>query len=297
MNLRIFCAALLAVATGALWAYAATATATVITTEGGSVYTSTIKAESEGATSLDGSFTTIACGKSTIEGKVESHGKEVTAGGKISTLDFSECNFPTKVVKAGSLEAHATSEGDGTLTSTGAEISVETSVGTCIFTTNSTSIGTLTGSFTTLGNATLDINSSKIPRTGGSFLCGSSGTWTGSYKFTTPSVLLVGPEAEALSGMTVTPDPVEIPGELKTETAKVENSGTVELKGVKVSVADTFTKEFKESKTCEAGKNLAAKASCKETFECLAGAKGKEGYFFAGAKTPLIVITTDIKCK
>jgi hypothetical protein len=56
----------------------ATAAATVITTEEATLYTSTIKAELEGATSLHGAVTTT-CGKSTVEGKVESHGSSVTA--------------------------------------------------------------------------------------------------------------------------------------------------------------------------------------------------------------------------
>jgi hypothetical protein len=60
-------------------------------------------------------------------------------------------------------------------------------VGECVFTFNGTQIGTLTS-----GNpAKLDVSSAKIPRTGGNFLCGSSGTWTGSYTVNTPSSLYV----------------------------------------------------------------------------------------------------------
>lgn len=181
---------LLAVAVAAMAAFAASASATTLTSPTGTVYTSTIKAESEGTTSLDGAFVTVTCSKSAVEGKVEQHGSGVTVKGNISVLTFTECNFPTTVLKTGSLEAHAVEAGtekNGTLTSTGAEISIETSVGTCVFTTNATDVGTLTGTNVTGSNPTLDIASAKIPRTAGNFLCGSSGTWTGSYKVTAPA--------------------------------------------------------------------------------------------------------------
>jgi hypothetical protein len=193
---------LLAVAATALMAFAATASATTYTSPTGTSYTSTVKAVA-GATSLDGAFVTVTCNKSTVEGKIESHGSGVTAKGSISTLDFTECNFPVKVLKNGSLETHAvlidaekkhvtcTTGIDtciGTTTSTGAEVSIETSLGTCVFSTSSTSIGTLTTTAQTGGKAKLDI-AGTIPRTGGSFLCGSTGTWTGSYTVETPSTL------------------------------------------------------------------------------------------------------------
>ena len=189
---------LLAVAVTALMAFAGVASATILTSPAGTTYTSTIKATST-ESSLDGAFVTVTCKHSAVEGKVESHGAGVTAGGKISSLTFTECNFPTTVKKAGSLEIHTTKvtdangevtepvNGNGTLTSTGAEIEIATSVGTCIFTTSATDVGTVTGGTT----AKLDIASAKIPRTGGNFLCGSSGTWTGSYTINTPDTLLV----------------------------------------------------------------------------------------------------------
>jgi hypothetical protein len=195
---------LMAVAATALMAFAATASATTITSPTGTTYTTTIAATA-GATSLDGAFVTVTCNKSTVEGKVESHGKGVTAGGKISTLDFTECNFPTKVEANGSLEIHPIrkdisphttcleTDGDvcqGTLTSSGAKVTIETSLGSCTFTTSSTSVGTLTTTAKTGGKAVLDI-AGTIPRTGGSFLCGSSGTWTGSYTVNTPSTLWI----------------------------------------------------------------------------------------------------------
>lgn len=185
---------LLAVAASAIMAFAATASATTITSPTGTAYTGTLTAESEGTTELDGAFVTVKCGTSHVEGAVESQGAGVTAKGPISSLSFEECNYTTTVENSGSLELHANSVGTevtGTLTSTGAEVSIATSVGTCVFTTNGTSVGTVTPTNDTGGHATLDINSSKIPRTKGNFLCGSSGTWTGSYTLTQPSTLWI----------------------------------------------------------------------------------------------------------
>jgi hypothetical protein len=180
---------LLAVAAAALMAFAGTASATILTSPSGTTYTGEIKAEA-GTTELHGPFTTVSCKKSTVAGSVESHGASTTAGGKISSLTFTECNFPVTVLKAGSLEIHTSGEsanGNGTLTSSGAEITIATSIANCIFTTSSTDVGTLTGGTP----ATLAINSAGIPRTGHSIFCGSKGTWTGSYTVSTPGTLLV----------------------------------------------------------------------------------------------------------
>ncbi|HMI81370.1 MAG TPA: hypothetical protein VK480_06235 [Solirubrobacterales bacterium] len=188
---------LLAIAAATLMAFAGTASATTATSPKGTVYTGTYKGEAEGQTTLHGPVT-ITCGQSTVEGSVEQHGSGVTTVGKVSSLTFTECNNHITVLKTGTLEAHATVSGDnadGTLTSTGAEISIQlTSLGiTCIYGTNNTDIGTgtLTSSTTTGGNATVDVASAAIPRTGGSIFCGSSGIWTGSYKVVNPSTLYI----------------------------------------------------------------------------------------------------------
>lgn len=184
---------LLAVAAAAFMALVGTASATTLTSPTGTTYTGTIHAVSEnGHVSLHSPLSTVEC-ESTVEGKVEKHGAGVTVSGKISSLLFTECtNEDTVTVKkAGSLEIHGTTGYDGTLTSTGAEIEVwsHSFNGSCIYTTKDTHIGTLTGKT----EATLDIDSAAIPRTGGTlgFLCGSSGEWTGNYVVTTPHTLLV----------------------------------------------------------------------------------------------------------
>jgi hypothetical protein len=187
---------LLAVSAATLMAFAGTASATSITSnDPKDPATPTITAINEGHVTLHGAFTSVTCAESHVAGKVEKHGVNVTASGKIATLSFGSCTGGTPTVKnAGELEVHAISPtGNGTLTSTGAVIEIHTSVGLCTFTTNATHIGTLTGSnnVSPVGNATLDINSANIPRTGGSFLCGSNGVWTGFYRVTNPSILEV----------------------------------------------------------------------------------------------------------
>lgn len=187
---------LLAVAAAAMMAFAATASATTLTSPAGVSYTGEIHAESEGATTLDGP-SDITCNNSTVSGHVEKHGAEVTASGKLTTLDFTNCNQHVTVKKAGELIAHTDdpkkADGNAILTSVGAEVEVViTGLGiTCVYSTAATGtvVGTLTGS--TTKHATLDIDSSPIPRTGGSFFCGSSAEWTGNYTVTTPSTLYV----------------------------------------------------------------------------------------------------------
>jgi hypothetical protein len=185
---------LLAVAAAAFMAFAATASATTVTS-GGSTYTGEIHATA-GTTTLHG-VATVTCHESTSSGTITTHSSTTTAHGPISTLTFSNCteNNDVTVLSGGTLTAHTDPESpsskNATLTSTNAAILIHiTSLGlTCEFTTNETDVGTLTGSSTTGGHAVLMIDSVAIPRTGGSFFCGSSGEWTGTYTVTTPSNL------------------------------------------------------------------------------------------------------------
>lgn len=180
---------LLAVAAAALMAFAGVASATTITSSSGE--TPSIVATSSHPVLHNASLgTETTCTESTVEGKVDSHGAGA-AEGKISKLTFGNCgNSHVTVKTAGSLSiVGAGATGNGTLTSTGAEITVtNTSVGvSCIYKTNSTHIGTVTGGTP----AKLKIESALIPRTGHSFFCGSQGQWTGEYTVTSPGTLSV----------------------------------------------------------------------------------------------------------
>ncbi|HXR60430.1 MAG TPA: hypothetical protein VN732_03795 [Solirubrobacterales bacterium] len=167
-----------------------TAPTNPLTSPAGNQYTGTIKGDLEESTSFDLQFTTFSCKKASLEGKIEAHA-EKTASGNLTGFSFGECGLPVSVLKPGSIKIEAVGGGKATVRSSGAEIKITTSFGECVFTTNSTDIGTLTGTGVTGGAATLDLGSAALPRTGGNFNCGSSGTWTGSYKFTTPSTLYV----------------------------------------------------------------------------------------------------------
>jgi len=189
---------LAAVAAAALMAFvgAGTASATQLTGAGGAVLGvgTEIKAENEGKVILDPPFGAIECSVSNVAGSVTNAGSSTTTvSGSIATLTFSSCNATVTVLKKGTLEIHTQSgsaNNNGTLTSSGAEVTVQFLGTHCIFSTNNTDLGTVTGSATTGGNATLDI-SATIPRTGGSSgaFCGSTAAWTGAYKVTSPATL------------------------------------------------------------------------------------------------------------
>jgi hypothetical protein len=142
---------------------------------------------------LETEFLTIKCEASTVSGKTENEGSSTTTvKGPISTLTFTKCNCPVTVLKPGSLEIHWISGTDnGTVTSSNAEVTVNCSTifGTvhCIYVTNSTDLGTLTGGTT----ATLTANAS-IPRVTTNALCANLALWKAKYKVTKPDSLFVG---------------------------------------------------------------------------------------------------------
>lgn len=168
---------LLTLATSLLAVFAGTASATTLTSPEGTAYTGTIAAESTNV-ALDGPFNTIECGESTFEGTVEAHGTAVA--GEIGSFSFSECNYEIVVTAGFIFTIHSIFK----WTYDGLRIHTNTSLGKCEFASNGSEASDFTGG----SPATLD-TSMKLARTGGSFLCGSSATWTGTYTFTTPSQL------------------------------------------------------------------------------------------------------------
>lgn len=171
----------------ALAAFATTASASKLTSPTGTTYTSEIGMTSTNW-ALHGTFVTVKCSHVATRGKVEVHEGGKDAGGKLSSWTMTGCNYTSKVKSEGTIEFTSSQ----TVFSTGADFEIATSVGTCGFTTNNTFIGNLTDSHDTGENtAVLDHNSAKIPRTYGNFLCGSSGTLTGTSTFTTPDTLYV----------------------------------------------------------------------------------------------------------
>jgi hypothetical protein len=192
---------LLAVAAAALMAFAGTASATTLTSPAETTYTNSIAATA-GETTLHG-VATITCLKSSVEGPVEAHGSEVTTRGSINSLKFETCGTDhvtvltngTGAFGTGTLEIHTQEKKpnkNGTLTSNGTRITIQiTALGiSCVFETQNTHIGTVTGGTP----AVLHIESAPIPRVDGDsgpFCTSEPGIWTGSYTVKTPSTLLV----------------------------------------------------------------------------------------------------------
>jgi hypothetical protein len=181
-----------------------TASATTLTSPTGTVYKGEIVASVDHSVLLvEEGFGTVTCTTGVVKGKPNAQSDTTTVTGSISTLTFgeprlggteeeSECEgqlATINVLKRGSLEIHVIGTGpNGTLTSSGAEVTVTKFGIHCIYSTNNTDLGTLTGSTTTKGQATMDINA-KLNRVATSPFCAEHATWEGAYVVTAPSFL------------------------------------------------------------------------------------------------------------
>jgi hypothetical protein len=144
-------------------------------------------AHSEGHVTLHPIIGDIVC-NGTIEGSITNAGSTTTTvvGSVPKTgLTWSNCtnNEDVTTLVGGTLELHTINTSEGTVTSSGTEVTVEAYGFHCIFKTASTDIGTFTAK--SGADATFDIKAT-IPRTGGrsGAFCGSSAQWTGSYTVT-----------------------------------------------------------------------------------------------------------------
>lgn len=275
-----------------LLGFASSASATGITSSGGA--TPTIKAAGEGHVTIDNPIAKIECAAS-LEGKIESHGAESTASASVSTLAFANCtnSWHVTVVTAGSLEIHATSAGNGTVTASGATIEATRFGITCRYASSNTDLGALTGSHTTDGNATLDL-AATIPLHGGSAFCGSSSAaLTGNLVFTAPEIMEVdaGVGGE-IAGLVIEPDPVEFVGLNDIQTVDILNPGPVMVKKLEISAISKD--DFKVSGTCSGTSLKKTSGSCQETVECL---KAKAtGAIVVQSQDPTLLMTSNLKC-
>jgi hypothetical protein len=187
---------LASVAAAALMAFigAGTASATELYSTSGTLGKgTTIHADAESTLTLQAGFSTINCTESTVHGEITNAGSATTTvSGPITKktgLTFGGCDSTVHVLKEGSLEIHhIAGTTNGTLTSSGAEVTVIKSGVHCIYETSNTHIGTLTGS--TTGHATLHIEA-NLKRVPTSFLCADNAAWEGEYTVTQPSPLWV----------------------------------------------------------------------------------------------------------
>jgi hypothetical protein len=183
-------------------AVAGSASATTATC-GGVVCTPSIHASSEGHITTHGSNGITAECLSTIAAKIEVHGTAVTAEGNVSALIIGGAGGATTactageivhVVQKGKLIFHTIGSGPNATVTMSDQVITKTVTAlgfpvTCEYSTGSNlDIGELTGAPSATGHATIHIRATT-PRTGGSSLCGSTATSTGSYKVTSPTGL------------------------------------------------------------------------------------------------------------
>jgi hypothetical protein len=141
---------------------------------------------------LETSFKNVECSKSALKGETSNEGsatEEVT--GPEGTLTFEECNCEVKVLKAGTVSTGwiaGTNNGTQQASSNESTVSCSTIFGPvhCIYATEGTDLGTLTG-----GNpAKLDA-SAEIPKLPTAAICSEKSHWTAEYEVTSPKPLFV----------------------------------------------------------------------------------------------------------
>ena len=180
---------LMAVAAAAFMGITGTASATIIEESNGTQLGKGTQIESTGTNAvLKAGFSTVECGHSEVDGKTSNAGGAgESVEGSITTLKFSECNMTVTTLKPGKLILHHTSGSNGTVTSQGAEVTVDNHSISCTYgTPTATDIGTLLG-----GSPAKLTASASLTRIAGGFLCANPATWTATYTVTKPSSLLV----------------------------------------------------------------------------------------------------------
>lgn len=174
------------IAAATLMVFAGTASASALTSPAGAPMAIGATLETTASNiEYHGPFTSVSCKHAVVKSKITQNGTKTTtdAGGENTALYFTDCSSNmTTPKKLGTFEINKSGE----VFWTGLEFATHTSTGECVFSTNNTKIGTLTGGTA----AVLDITAT-IPRTGGSFFCGSSAQWTGNYSILSPAYLAV----------------------------------------------------------------------------------------------------------
>ncbi|HEX5527279.1 MAG TPA: fibronectin type III domain-containing protein [Solirubrobacterales bacterium] len=256
---------LLVLVAAAAAAWACITAGTVFATTLGLFTGATIVAEAEGGTVLDSPAGTIQCSESAIGGRVTNAGSSTeTASELVEGINFKRCNATVSILNTGSLEYHTretNANNNGTLTSSGLELTTEVFGTHCIFKTSNTDIGTVTGSVNTGAGATLDI-SGNIPRTGGrsGVFCGSTVPWTGSYLVVCPSAMNVD-GASLEGGFCVIPEncSTAVPV-VTTEGASFITSHAANLRGSVNPEGCATTYVFEYGTTTEYGTSISGSA-------------------------------------
>jgi hypothetical protein len=128
------------------------------------------------------------CTGSTVKGEITNAGSATTTTtGKITSLTWSGCTFPTATVTLGKLEVHHNSGTESGFINADAEIGVTINTvffGSCVYgVTAGTSLGALTG-----GNpATFEANAVAKKLSGSAFACPETSKWVATYVSTEPA--------------------------------------------------------------------------------------------------------------
>jgi hypothetical protein len=161
------------------------------TSPAGTSYTGKLHASSEGHVTIHNPIANIQC-SSTLEGEVEIPSSGDPIAIPLGSLTFTGCtnSWHVTVISPGTLEIHPIAgNSNGTVTWSGATIAATRFGPECLYKTEATHIGTLTGSKVTGATATIDL-SGELIRHGGSALCGgSTAKFTGGYSVGTPDYL------------------------------------------------------------------------------------------------------------
>jgi len=142
-------------------------------------FEATIKAGTSAILRDNFGTTTDTCTTSEVKGSTSGSFSAATVGGAVSTLTFKNCTHTTTVISNGNLSIAWTSGTNGTVSSSEAEVTVNSTffgASAICKTGTGTKIGTLTG--VKEGNATIDIVAL--------INCGILGeaSWTGTYSVT-----------------------------------------------------------------------------------------------------------------
>lgn len=151
-----------------------------VTTISSEPYDGRITAENEGDhLGLHGSFGVDLECEWHLKANIAIDGTGTTASAEVDELHVDGCTngYEVHVLNDGTLLF----DSNGDLKGVNQTFIATTPIGiNCEYSTSNTTLGVITDSGETGGTATLDMAAS-IPRTGGSFLCGATGQWTGSF--------------------------------------------------------------------------------------------------------------------
>jgi hypothetical protein len=198
---------LAAVAAMAMMAFAGSASATELKS-GGTAGTklgvgATLEASLEKSAILatTGGTTLATCTTASVKGSIgNAGGAGATVTGPVTKENLTwapkgaGCTNTTHTIEGGELEIHGIAGShNGTLTAKKFQVTVDGIFGvSCIFTAGTgTHMGTLTGAATATGHAVMDINATVTKTPGSSGFCPEKAVWTGNYKVTNQTGLVV----------------------------------------------------------------------------------------------------------